>query len=98
MEKKEITDIEYEEILQFKNCEYKINIQNGISCFPKTDGIYKNVQKVKPVKYGKTNEYCFDIGMHGNPKNVAFANTNDVHYSKKGAHVIPVRPKGVMKK
>ena len=74
---KEITDIEYEEILQFKNCEYKINIQNGVSCFPKDDQLYKNIQNVKPIKYENTGEYCFDIGIHGNPKNVAFSSAKD---------------------
>ena len=76
-EKKEITDVEYEEILQFKNCEYKMGIQNGVSCFPKKDLLYKNIQNVKPIKFEKTNEYCFDIGMHGNPKNVAFSSAED---------------------
>ena len=76
-EKKEITDVEYEEILQFKNCEYKMDIQNGVSCFPKKDLLHRNIQNVKPIKFEKTNEYCFDIGMHGNPKNVAFSSAED---------------------
>ena len=76
-EKKEITDVEYEEILQFKNCEYKMDIQNGVSCFPKDDDLHMNIQKVKPEKFEKTNVCCFDIGMHGNPKNVALSSAKD---------------------
>ena len=76
-EKKEITDVEHEEILQFKNCEYKMDIQNGVSCFPKDDDLHMNIQKVKPEKFEKTNVCCFDIGMHGNPKNVALSSTKD---------------------
>ena len=64
-------------MLQFENCEYKINIQNGVSCFPKDDQLYKNIQNVKPIKYENTGEYCFDIGIHGNPKNVAFSSAKD---------------------
>ena len=76
-EKKEITYIEYEEILQFKNCKYKMDIKNGVSCFPENDQLYKNIQNVKPIKYGNTGEYCFDIGIHGNPKSVAFSSAKD---------------------
>ena len=76
-EKKEITYIEYEEILQFKNCKYKMDIKNGVSYFPENDQLYKNIQNVKPIKYGNTGEYCFDIGIHGNPKNVAFSSAKD---------------------
>ena len=76
-EQKEITAKQHDEILQFRNCKNKIEIQNGLSYFPKNEIISENVKKVKPQKYNRTDTYYFDIGIHGNQRNVAFSSTED---------------------
>ena len=74
---KEITANQHNEILQFRNSKNKIDIQNGVSYFPKNEEISEYVKKVKPQKCEGTNSYYFDVGMHGNQINVAFSSAEN---------------------
>ena len=74
---KEITASQHNEVLQFRNSRNKIDIQNGVSYFPKNEEISEYVKKVKPRKCEGTNSYYFDVGMHGNQMNVAFSSAEN---------------------